>query len=220
MTNEIDKIKILSDEAGSIIKLKNSMLMKIRKNNNLSNDEKSYLFNKTIVQLNDVLTNVGMELSSTLESIPIYTFYLKNMTYLTIYERAELIAEIKDIERFYGYKKLDLIAVDYLQLLRGGKEFETRELETKDILKKLKILAIELEVPVIITAQVDRNLLVTECSTIEDYADFIIRIEDYSIYMKSKCMFFRMMKHNVDDIVLPMKFIRKYRCFEHIEIWL
>lgn len=115
-------------------------------------------------------------------------------------------------------KKLDLIAVDYLQLLRGGKEFETRELETKDILKKLKILAIELEVPVIITAQVDRNLLVMECPTIEDYADFIIRIEDYSIYMKSKCMFFRMMKHNVDDIVLPMKFIRKYRCFEHIEI--
>lgn len=106
MTNEIDKIKILSDEAGSIIKLKNSMLMKIRKNNNLSNDEKSYLFNKIIVQLNDVLTNIGMELSTTLESIPIYTFYLKNMTYLTIYERAELIAEIKDIERFYGYKKL------------------------------------------------------------------------------------------------------------------
>lgn len=116
------------------------------------------------------------------------------------------------------YKKLDLIAVDYLQLLGGSNEFETRELETKDILKKLKILAIELEVPVIITAQVDRNLLVTECPTIEDYADFIIRIEDYSIYMKSKCMFFRMMKHNVDDIVLPMKFIRKYRCFEHIEI--
>lgn len=115
-------------------------------------------------------------------------------------------------------KKLDLIAVDYLQLLRGGKEFETRELEVKDILKKLKILAIELEVPVIITAQVDRNLLVAECPTIEDYADFIIRIEDYSIYMKSKCMFFRMMKHNVDDIILPMNFIRKYRCFEHIEI--
>ena len=113
-------------------------------------------------------------------------------------------------------KKLDLIAVDYLQLLRGGKEFETRELETKDILKKLKILAIELEVPVIITAQLSRDG--SFIPAIEDYADFIIKIEDYSTYMKSKCMFFRMMKHNVDDIVLPMKFIRKYRCFEHIEI--
>lgn len=116
------------------------------------------------------------------------------------------------------YKKLDLIAVDYLQLLRGGKEFETRELEVKDILKKLKILAIELEIPVIITAQLSRDGSFIDCPAIEDYADFIIKIEDYSTYMKSKCMFFRMMRYDVDDIILPMKFIREYRCFEHIEI--
>lgn len=114
-------------------------------------------------------------------------------------------------------KKLDLIAVDYLQLLRGGKEFETRELEVKDILKKLKILAIELEIPVIITAQLSRDGSIY-CPAIEYYADFIIKIEDYSTYMKSKCMFFRMMRYDVDDIILPMKFIREYRCFEHIEI--
>lgn len=116
------------------------------------------------------------------------------------------------------YKKLDLIAVDYLQLLRGGKEFETRELEVKDILKKLKILAIELEIPVIITAQLSRDGSFIDCPAIEYYADFIIKIEDYSTYMKSKCMFFRMMRYDVDDIILPMKFIREYRCFEHIEI--
>ena len=115
-------------------------------------------------------------------------------------------------------KKLDLIAVDYLQLLRGGKEFETRELEVKDILKKLKILAIELEIPVIITAQLSRDGSFIDCPAIEYYADFIIKIEDYSTYMKSKCMFFRMMRYDVDDIILPMKFIREYRCFEHIEI--
>lgn len=114
-------------------------------------------------------------------------------------------------------KKLDLIAVDYLQLLRGGKEFETRELEVKDILKKLKILAIELEIPVIITAQLSRDGSI-DYPAIEYYADFIIKIEDYSTYMKSKCMFFRMMRYDVDDIILPMKFIREYRCFEHIEI--
>lgn len=114
-------------------------------------------------------------------------------------------------------KKLDLIAVDYLQLLRGGKEFETRELEVKDILKKLKILAIELEIPLIITAQLSRDGSIY-CPAIEYYADFIIKIEDYSTYMKSKCMFFRMMRYDVDDIILPMKFIREYRCFEHIEI--
>ena len=115
-------------------------------------------------------------------------------------------------------KKLDLIAVDYLQLIGRGKEFETHELEVKDILKKLKILAIELEIPVIITAQLSRDGSFIDCPAIEDYADFIIKIEDYSTYMKSKCMFFRMMRHDVDDIVLPMKFIREYRSLEHIEI--
>ena len=115
-------------------------------------------------------------------------------------------------------KKLDLIAVDYLQLLGGSNEFETRELETKDILKKLKILAIELEIPVIITAQLSRDGSFIDYPAIEYYADFIIKIEDYSTYMKSKCMFFRMMRYDVDDIILPMKFIREYRCFEHIEI--
>ena len=80
-------------------------------------------------------------------------------------------------------KKLDLIAVDYLQLLRGGKEFETRELEVKDILKKLKILAIELEIPVIITAQLSRDGSFIDCPAIEYYADFIIKIEDYSTYI-------------------------------------
>ena len=86
------------------------------------------------------------------------------------------------------------------------------------ILKKLKILAIELEISVIITAQLSRDGSFIDCPAIEDYADFIIKIEDYSTYMKSKCMFFRMMRYDVDDIILPMKFIRKYRCFEHIEI--
>lgn len=106
MNNEVIKIKILSDEANTIIRLKNSTSMKIRKNNTLSHSEKKNLLNKTVVQLNDILTDIGVELSTVLESIPIYKFYLKSMTYLSIYEKAELIAEIKDIERFYGYKKL------------------------------------------------------------------------------------------------------------------
>lgn len=106
MNNEVIKIKILSDEANTIIRLKNSTSMKIRKNNTLSHNEKKNLLNKTVAQLNDILTDIGVELSTVLESIPIYKFYLKSMTYLSIYEKAELIAEIKDIERFYGYKKL------------------------------------------------------------------------------------------------------------------
>lgn len=143
----------------------------------------------------------------------IYIDHTSNFSLDEINEKARKLNE----ELRSKNKKLDLIAVDYLQLLRGGKEFETRELEVKDILKKLKILAIELEIPVIITAQLSRDGSIY-CPAIEYYADFIIKIEDYSTYMKSKCMFFRMMRYDVDDIILPMKFIREYRCFEHIEI--
>ena len=143
----------------------------------------------------------------------IYIDHTPNFSVDEINEKARKLNE----ELRSKNKKLDLIAVDYLQLLRGGKEFETRELEVKDILKKLKILAIELEIPVIITAQLSRDGSIY-CPAIEYYADFIIKIEDYSTYMKSKCMFFRMMRYDVDDIILPMKFIREYRCFEHIEI--
>ena len=55
MNNEVIKIKILSDEANTIIRLKNSTSMKIRKNNTLSHSEKKNLLNKTVVQLNDIL---------------------------------------------------------------------------------------------------------------------------------------------------------------------
>lgn len=144
-------------------------------------------------------------------------FYIDDTPNFSIDEINEKARKLNEELRSKN-KKLDLIAVDYLQLLRGGKEFETRELEVKDILKKLKILAIELEIPVIITAQLSRDGSFIDCPAIEDYADFIIKIEDYSTYMKSKCMFFRMMRYDVDDIILPMKFIREYRCFEHIEI--
>ena len=171
---------------------------------------------KELLNDNNILKKMvkGNYITEEFKKSNIYIDHTCNFSVDEINEKARKLNE----ELRSKNKKLDLIAVDYLQLLRGGKEFETRELEVKDILKKLKILAIELEVPVIITAQVDRNLLVMECPTIEDYADFIIKIEDYSTYMKSKCMFFRMMRYDVDDIILPMKFIREYRCFEHIEI--
>ncbi len=55
-------------------------------------------------------------------------------------------------------KGLGLIIVDYLQLMRGSANIERRDLEISDISRSLKILAKELNVPVIALSQLNRKL--------------------------------------------------------------
>ena len=53
---------------------------------------------------------------------------------------------------------LGLIIVDYLQLMSGRSKAESRQVEISEISRGLKILARELEVPVIALSQLSRNL--------------------------------------------------------------
>src|SRR5688572_11059554 len=57
--------------------------------------------------------------------------------------------------RFGG---LALIVIDYLQLMSGGTNAENRQLEVSEISRGLKILARELEVPIVALSQLSRNL--------------------------------------------------------------
>jgi replicative DNA helicase len=57
--------------------------------------------------------------------------------------------------RFGG---LALIVIDYLQLMSGGSHSENRQLEVSEISRGLKILARELEVPIVALSQLSRNL--------------------------------------------------------------
>lgn len=54
-------------------------------------------------------------------------------------------------------KRLDLVVVDYLQLMRSAERIENRVLEVADITRGLKALAKELEVPVIAVSQLARK---------------------------------------------------------------
>ncbi|MDP4108560.1 MAG: replicative DNA helicase [Bacillota bacterium] len=51
---------------------------------------------------------------------------------------------------------LGLIVIDYLQLMQGSKRFENRVLEVSDISRSLKIMAKELNVPVLCLSQLSR----------------------------------------------------------------
>jgi len=68
----------------------------------------------------------------------------------------EIRAKARRIKAKYG--GLGLIVVDYLQLMTSGGQAENRQLEVSEMSRNLKILARELEVPIIALSQLSRRL--------------------------------------------------------------
>lgn len=65
-----------------------------------------------------------------------------------------LCDEATRLVRDHGVK---LIAVDYLQLITPGVRGETREREVSEIARRLKALALDLAVPIVVAAQLNRD---------------------------------------------------------------
>ncbi len=68
----------------------------------------------------------------------------------------EIRAKARRIKARYG--GIGLIVIDYLQLMGGNSAAENRQLEVSEISRNLKILARELEVPIVALSQLSRNL--------------------------------------------------------------
>ena len=68
----------------------------------------------------------------------------------------EIRAKARRLKARHG--ELALIVVDYLQLMSGGGTAENRQLEVSEISRNLKILAREMEVPIVALSQLSRNL--------------------------------------------------------------
>jgi replicative DNA helicase len=68
----------------------------------------------------------------------------------------EIRAKARRLKARHG--GLALIVIDYLQLMSGGGNPENRQLEVSEISRNLKILARELEVPIVALSQLSRNL--------------------------------------------------------------
>lgn len=94
-------------------------------------------------------TKIGRAINR-IDSIPLFLDDNPRVTVM------EIRAKARRLKARYG--GLGLIVIDYLQLMSGGASAENRQLEVSEISRGLKILARELDVPIVALSQLSRNL--------------------------------------------------------------
>ena len=135
--------------------------------------------------------------------------------------------------RLKAERGLDLIIVDYLQLMRGRGEADTREQEISEISRSLKALAKELHVPVVALSQLSRAVEsrtdrrpvladLRESGAIEQDAHVVIFIYRDEIYRqtdenKGLADIMISKQRNGPVGIRKMAFIDRYTRFENLE---
>jgi replicative DNA helicase len=85
---------------------------------------------------------------SEISEAPLFIDDSPNMTMMEIRAKARRLKQRHDLK---------LIVVDYMQLMTSGKRVESRQQEVSEFSRQLKLLAKELEVPVIAVSQLNRG---------------------------------------------------------------
>ncbi len=102
---------------------------------------------------------------------------------LLLYTKLNSIQQIEiEVRKLKNKGKLDLLIIDYLQLVKNLENFKSREQEVADISRTLKLLSLELEIPIIALCQLNRNATkneptladIRESGSIEQDADNVI----------------------------------------------
>jgi replicative DNA helicase len=118
---------------------------------------------------------------------PLFIDDSPNLTMMEIRAKARRLRQRHDLK---------LIIIDYLQLLTSGKKVESRQVEVSEFSRQLKLLAKELEVPVVALAQLNRGpetrggdkkpMLsdLRESGSLEQDADMVILLNRPDIYDK------------------------------------
>ncbi|WP_371303200.1 replicative DNA helicase [Nocardioides sp.] len=81
-------------------------------------------------------------------SAPMFIDDSPNMTMMEIRSKARRLKQRHDLR---------LIVIDYMQLMTSGKKVESRQLEVSEFSRQIKLLAKELEVPIIALSQLNRG---------------------------------------------------------------
>ncbi len=164
------------------------------------------------------------EAAGTLSEAPIFIDDTANISVLEIKAKAR---------RIKAEKGLGLIMIDYLQLMRGRADAERRDLEISEISRSLKILAKELDIPVVALSQLNRKLEertdkrpilsdLRESGAIEQDSDVVMFIYRDEVYHKEennsnagKAELIIAKQRNGPIGTVPLTFLNVYTRFEN-----
>ncbi|MFT4085324.1 MAG: replicative DNA helicase [Nocardioides sp.] len=140
------------------------------RNGNMSDDD----WNKLAQKMGEV------------SSAPMFIDDSPNMTMMEIRSKARRLKQRHDLK---------LVVLDYLQLMSSGKKVESRQLEVSEFSRQIKLLAKELDVPIIALSQLnrgseqrsDKRPMVSdlrESGSLEQDADMVILLHRDDVYEK------------------------------------
>ncbi|WP_374725136.1 replicative DNA helicase [Nocardioides marmoribigeumensis] len=123
---------------------------------------------------------------SEVNAAPLFIDDSPNMTMMEIRAKARRLKQRHDLR---------LVVIDYLQLMSSGKKVESRQLEVSEFSRQIKLLAKELDVPVIALSQLNRGSEqradkkpmisdLRESGSIEQDADMVILLHREDLYEK------------------------------------
>nr|WP_281167649.1 replicative DNA helicase [Nocardioides halotolerans] len=117
-------------------------------------------------------------------SAPVFIDDSPNMTMMEIRAKARRLKQRHDLR---------LVVIDYMQLMTSGKKVESRQLEVSEFSRQIKLLAKELEVPIIALSQLNRGpeqrsdkrpMLsdLRESGSLEQDADMVVLLHREDLY--------------------------------------
>lgn len=143
---------------------------------------------------------------------------------LTINTRVRTIQDIEVMaKRLKNKGKLDLLIIDYIQLLKSQGKFNLREQEVAEISRRLKLLSLEINIPIIALCQLNRNANtgeptladLRESGSLEQDADNIIFI--YKEDEESNLTTLKLAKQRAGDIgKVKVKFNKQLSTFVNL----
>ncbi|MBB6627983.1 replicative DNA helicase [Nocardioides sp. KIGAM211] len=121
-----------------------------------------------------------------ISSAPMFIDDSPNMTMMEIRAKARRLKQRHDLK---------LIVIDYMQLMSSGKKVESRQLEVSEFSRNIKLLAKELELPIIALSQLNRGPEqrgdkrpmmsdLRESGSLEQDADMVILLHRDDVYEK------------------------------------
>ena len=104
------------------------------------------------VRMGDFSTEDWQQLSTVIDKVALAPIYLDDTAAITV---SEIRAKCRRLKQT---KKLGLVIIDYLQLMESGSRSDNRQQEISEISRSLKVLAKELDIPVIALSQLARSV--------------------------------------------------------------